>query len=105
MPLESGLIAYAALANLALSRPKHRPMPPLGLMASPAVARKVGVLLLLLSVLAAMLRFGVAQGIVGWIGQLCVAGAVLVLLMSWRSRVALMLGMPALLVAILVRLF
>jgi hypothetical protein len=103
MPLESGLIAYAALANLALARPKHRPMSPLPLMASPAVARKLGVLLL--SVLAAMLRFGVAQGVVGWIGQLCVAGAVLVLLMSWRSRVALMLGLPALLVAMLVTLF
>lgn len=105
MSLEPGLIAYAALANLAMARKKHRPAPPLPQTALPSVVRGIGILLLLVSAMAAMLRFGAAQGIVAWTGQLCVAGTALVLLMSWRPRAALMLGVPALLAAIAVARF
>lgn len=96
MPLEPGLISYAALASMALAVKKHRPAPPLPVMPAMETARWIGWMLLALALVAAVLRFGAAQGIVAWIGQMCVAGALLVLMLSWRPRLAFGLGAPAL---------
>lgn len=100
MPLETGLLSYAALAALALAVKKHRPrnlpvLPPAN------VARLAGWTLLALSALVAMLRFGPALGSVAWVGQLCVSGALFVLLLSWRPRLALGLAGPALAAALI----
>lgn len=99
MPLEAGLIGYGAMASLALAAKKHRPTPPLPYMPSPSTARIVGWLLVALSAMAAMLRYGPALGIVAWVGQICVAGALFVLLMSWHARHAFLLGMAGLVAA------
>ena len=64
---------------------------------SPFGAKAIGVLLLALSIIVAFQGFGLALGVVTWIGQICIAGAVLVLLMSWHFHFALRLGMVALL--------
>lgn len=101
MSLETGLISYAALASLALVVKKHRPSPPLPAMPSPRTARLTGWLLLAVALVVAMLRVGPEQGIVTWIWQMCVAGAILVLLLSWRSRLALALAAPSLALAAL----
>ena len=99
MPLEPGLIAYAGLASLAAARSKHWPARRLPRPLSPARAKAAGVLLLQLSGVVAFQRFGATQGAVAWIGQLCIAGVALVLLMSWRSDTALKLGIVALVAA------
>ncbi|WP_176594065.1 DUF3325 domain-containing protein [Sphingobium sp. EM0848] len=95
MPLEAGLVSYAALASMALASKKHRSTPPLPIMPSPGMARWAGWVMLILALVVAMLRFGMAQGMVAWIGQMCVAGTGLVLLLSWRPRLALALAAPA----------
>lgn len=100
MSLESGLISYAALASLALAVKKHRPAPPLTFMPSPATARITGWLLLAVALFLSIWRFGGPQGVVAWIGQACVAGAVFVLLMAWQSRPAFLLAAVALIVAL-----
>lgn len=97
--LEPGLIAYAGLASLAAARAKYWPARHLPAALSPLRAGTAGVLLLLLSLAAAFHRFGPAQGTIAWIGQLCVAGVALVLVMSWRFFAALRLGIAALLTA------
>ena len=51
--------------------------------------RTLAGLLLALSATVAMFRFGAAMGVAAWIGQLSVGGALLVLLLSWRPRLAL----------------
>lgn len=96
MSLESGLIGYAALASLALVVKKYRPFPPLPILPSPSAARWFGWLLLGLAAILATIRFGVEQGIVAWVGQTCISGAALVLLMSWRPHLAYALAVPAL---------
>lgn len=101
MSLETGLISYAAFASLALAVRKHRPAPPLPVMPSARAARLLGWLLLAIALIVAMLRVGPAQGVVAWIGQMCVAGAILVLLLSWQSRLALMLAVPTLILAMI----
>lgn len=100
MPIETGLLSYAALATLSLAVKKHRPK---NLSALPHVttARLAGWTLLALSALAAILRFGPALGSVAWVGQLCVSGALFVLLLSWRPQVALLLAGPALAMALI----
>ncbi|AYJ86880.1 DUF3325 family protein [Sphingomonas paeninsulae] len=98
MPVDPGLIAYAALASFAAGRVRHRAAVALPLKMSPSVARIVGTLLLLFSAWVATLRFGAGLGAVAWTGQLCLAGVIFVLLLSWRPRVALLLAVPALLV-------
>jgi len=99
MPLEPGLIAYAGLAGLAAARAKHWPARHVPAALSPVLVRAAGALLLLLSLVAALCRFGPAQGAVAWTGQLCIAGAALVLVMSWRFYAALKLAIVALLIA------
>ena len=88
MWFETGLISLAALTCLALAMRKHRSQVALGVMASPPVARVLGWALLGLSAVVAIGRFGVPFGLAAWVGQLCVAGVALVLLMSWRPGVA-----------------
>lgn len=100
MPLEPGLISYAAFASLALGMKKHRPALPLPMMPSPDHARIIGWGLLVCAVLAAAWRLGPALGVVAWIGQMCVVGAILVLLHSWRPRTALLLAGPSLVLGI-----
>lgn len=96
MPFETCLIAYAAFASLTLSMHKHRPKPPLPLMPSPFAARVAGWMLLVCVGVAAIDQFGWAQGMVAGVGQICVGGAVMVLVLSWRPRVALQLAPVAL---------
>lgn len=96
MPLEPLLAAYAGLASLAQATKRHRIALPEGVLSAPAVARAIGVGLLALSLVLAIARFGAAIGPVAWTGQLCLAGGTLVLLMSWRPRLALALALPAL---------
>ncbi len=100
MSLEPGLIGYAAMACFALSQKKHRPAPPMRLMPSPTVARRIGLLLLFASAMVALIRQGIAAGPVLWIGGLSVGGAILVLLMSWQRRIAISLGVWSLLAAL-----
>lgn len=92
MLLEPGLIGYAALASLTLAMKKHRPVPQLPAMPLPALARAGGWLLLALSAAVAIVRFGPVVGVAAWIGQLCIAGAMLVLILSWQPRRALALA-------------
>ncbi|MDG2527206.1 DUF3325 domain-containing protein [Caulobacter endophyticus] len=92
MPYESGLISFAAFTCLALSMKKHRSgLEPLAL-PSPGVLRVLGWGLLALSAGVAVFRLGGALGVTSWIGQMCVAAALLVLLMSWRPRAATVLA-------------
>lgn len=104
MPFETGLLAYAAFANLALVQKKHRPARPLPVMLTPRRARLLGWALLLASLVVALHRFGAAQGIVAWTGQLCVAGAAFVLLLSWNHRTALLAGLFTPVVALVLAL-
>ncbi len=94
--LEAGLISYAAFASLTLGMKKHRPSPPLPIMPAPDQARIAGWVLLGCAVIAAIGRYGPGLGVINWIGQMCVVGALLVLLHSWKPRTALMLAAPAL---------
>ncbi|WP_298398650.1 DUF3325 family protein [Sphingobium sp.] len=95
MSLETGLIGYAALASLALAVKKYRPAQPLPAMPSMRAARPLGWALLALAAIVAIARFGAGLGVVAWIGQLCIGGAALVLLLSWRPRLAYGLAAPA----------
>jgi len=100
MPLESALLGYAALANLAQAsgRPKRlRARAPL---LAPRAAGMAGIALVLLSLCAAFLRFGPYQGAVAWFGLVSLAGVALVLLLSRWPELALRLWLPALLLAL-----
>ncbi len=99
--LEAGLISYAAFASLTLGMKKHRPVPPLPIMPSTDLAKGIGWLLLALAMAAAMWRLGLALGVITWIGQMCVVGGLLVLLHSWRPRIALILAAPAFAIGLL----
>lgn len=94
MPLEPGLIGFAGLTSLALGMKKHGSgfiFPP-----PPRLARVLGWTLLGLAAAAAVWRFGPGIGVTAWLGQLSIAGAVLVLLMSWRPALALGAALTAL---------
>lgn len=84
MSLETGLIGFAALASLAVAMKKHRTGPSLPRWFAAPIARVLGWSLLGLSAIVACAGFGVALGMVAWIGQLSVAGVLLILLLSWR---------------------
>ncbi|MBN8819823.1 MAG: DUF3325 family protein [Sphingomonas sp.] len=84
------MISYAALASLALVQKKNRPTPPPRLLPTRRVALCLGIALLLVAALVAIGRWGGGLGFASWIGQLSVAGVMLVLLMSWRPRIALL---------------
>lgn len=101
MPYESGLISYAAFASLALAMKKHGTSLAWSALPSQRVLRILGWALLALSATAAVVRFGAPLGVTTWIGQMCVAAPLLVLLLSWRPRLAAILAGPALLCALL----
>ncbi len=86
MSIEAGLIGFAALTSLSLAMKKHRPKLAPPFLPPPLAARTLGWALLALSAAAAIAQVGPAMGVVTWIGQLCVAGALLVLLLSWRPQ-------------------
>jgi len=96
MPLEPGLIGFAGLTSLALAMKKHRPGLNPRVALPPLAARGLGWALLGLAAAAAVWRFGAGMGVAAWLGQLSVAGAVLILLISWRPRLAPPLALAAL---------
>lgn len=92
MPYESALIGYAAFASLALAKGKHGS----GLAWSGPTSRRalrgLGWALLALSVVMAVAELGPALGVTVWMGQMCVIAPLLVLLLSWRPRLATILA-------------
>lgn len=96
MPLEPGLIGFAGLTSLAMAMKQHGSGLALLAPLPPGVARILGWTLLGLAAAAAVWRFGPGMGVAAWVGQLSVAGAALVLLMSWRPGLAPMLALAAL---------
>lgn len=94
-PLEPGLIAYAAWASLALATRRGLPRPPLPV--TPRTALAAGWSLLALSLAIAVLRLGPPIGVVAWVAELMLAGVALVLILSWRPKLAIALAGPALL--------
>ena len=102
MPYESGLISYAALASLALAVKKHGSSLGWSSLPAPRVLRVLGWTLLVLSAAVAMVRLGPPLGVTSWIGQMCVAAPLLVLLLSWRPRLAATLAGVSLVCALFV---
>lgn len=96
MPLEPGLIGFAGLTSLALAMKKHRPGLDARIPVSPLAVRILGWTLLGLAAAVAVWRFGAGMGVAAWLGQLSVAGAALILLMSWRPALAPRLALAAL---------
>jgi hypothetical protein len=86
MSLEPGLIGFAGLTSLSLTMKKHRGALPPPARLTPGRARVLGWVLIAASVALACAGFGVGMGIVAWIGQLSVAGVLLILVMSWRPN-------------------
>ncbi|MFZ2997108.1 DUF3325 domain-containing protein [Sphingobium sp.] len=101
MLFEAGLIGYAGFASLTLGMNKHRPNKPLSLMPSRFTAQVLGWALLACAGVVAVIQLGVAQGIIAWIGQICLGGVMMVLLLSWRPRLALQLAPVALIVGLI----
>lgn len=95
MPFEAGLFAYAGLAGMAAAMSRHRPRPGRMPLPHPRLARAIGATLLVFSMLAAMRRFGPSQGIIVGVAQICLAAGLLVLVMSWRQKVAFALALPS----------
>ncbi len=82
MSLEPALLAFPALVCLMAAMPKHRSLLAAFRLLSPRASRRLGWGLLTISAMTAVLREGLAFGLVAWLGQLSLAGAVLVLLSS-----------------------
>lgn len=102
MPYESGLISYAAFASLALAMEKHASNVAWSALPSQRVLRILGWTLLALSATAAVVRLGAPLGVTTWIGQMCVAAPLLVLLLSWRPGLAVILAGVSLACALLI---
>lgn len=96
MSPETGLIGFAALTCLTLAMPKHRLGMPVSAFPTARVMRGLGWILLVVGAIVAIAQEGWAFGVVAWIGQLGVAGAALVLLISWRPTYAPAAGALAL---------
>ncbi|MFZ3006486.1 MAG: DUF3325 family protein [Phenylobacterium sp.] len=96
MPLEPGLIGFAALTSLALTMKKQRSALILPVRLRSGALRALGWALLGLAAAMAVWRFGPGMGVAAWIGQLSVAGAALVLLISWRPALVPGLALAAL---------
>lgn len=75
---------------------KHRSASVLRVLPSPGIARLVGCALLVLAAAVAIVQGGVGLGLTAWIGQMCVAAPLLVLVLSWRPNVAPPLAIAAL---------
>jgi hypothetical protein len=96
MPLEPGLIGYAAWASLALASKRDLSKAAPRMAPSPRLAMILGYGLLAVSAVAAVQRFGAPIGVVAWLAQLSTAGVLVVLLLSWRPKLALALALPSL---------
>lgn len=88
MPYESGLIGYAAFTSLALAMKKSGPGMAWSGRPSRRALRILGWTLLAVSAVVAVAQLGLALGVTAWIGQMCLAAPFLVLLLSWRPRLA-----------------
>jgi len=89
MPLEAGCLAYAALANIALTWPRHRA---LAVRTVPPVYRFAAAgVFLALGLVFAITHLGGPQGVIAWFGLVSAAAMVLVLTLSRWPAVALRL--------------
>lgn len=88
MPLEVLLASYAGWGILALATRRHWPAWANRSAIRVSALRGAGALLLLLSLILAVRERG-HQGPVDWMGALMLGAGVLILLISWRPRVAL----------------
>ena len=102
MPFESGLIGYAAFASLGLAMKKHGSSLAWSGLPSRRVLRVLGWTLLAFSAVVAVAQLGPALGVTAWIGQMCVAAPLLVLLLSWRPRLATSLAGASVICALFV---
>lgn len=102
MPYESGLIGYAAFASLAMAMKKHGSSLAWSGLPSRRALRVLGWTLLAFSAVVAVAQLGPALGVTAWIGQMCIAAPFLVLLLSWRPRLATILAGPSLICALFV---
>jgi hypothetical protein len=102
MPYESGLISYAAFASLALATKKHGSGMTWSGLPSRRALRVLGWTLLAFSAVVAVAQLGPALGVTAWIGQMSLAGPFLVLLLSWRPRLAMILAGASMICALLV---
>jgi hypothetical protein len=100
MPLESALIGYAAWASLAIAYKRGLPQTPPRITPPPRTAMISGYVLLALSAITAIVRFGPPIGVVAWLAELSAAGALIIVILSWRPKLALALAVPALAAAI-----
>jgi hypothetical protein len=98
MPLETAMMSYAGLACWALSTKRLRRDLALPRLPAPPIVRATAVALLAAAAWLAVLRFGPYQGPVAWIGLLCLAGVILLLLLSHFPRFAM--GAAAAMVAL-----
>lgn len=102
MPYESGLIGYAAFTSLALAMKKHGSGLAWTGLPSRRALRVLGWALLAFSAVVAVAQLGLALGLTAWIGQMCLAAPFLVLLLSWRPRLATILAAASLICALFV---
>lgn len=102
MPYESGLFGYAAFTSLALAMKKHGSGVAWSALPSRRALRVLGWTLLAFSAVVAVAQLGPAPGFTAWIGQMCVAATFLVLLLSWRPRLATILAAASLVCALFV---
>lgn len=104
MLFESGCLAYAGFAQIALARPKYRAVPSLPHI-RPALRRALGWIALMLSLVPPTIGLGGPQGLVTWAGAISLAALTLVLLMSRWPTVALQTSLYVGFVAIPLFLF
>ncbi|WP_157215656.1 DUF3325 family protein [Flavisphingomonas formosensis] len=100
MPLETLLLGYAALANLARASGRPQRVADAIPLLRPVHAKIAGIALALLSLVASFWRFGAYQGLVAWLGLTSLAGVALVLLLSRWPVAALRLWLPAMALAV-----
>jgi hypothetical protein len=105
MPYESGLLGYAAFTSLALAMTKHARGLGWNTLPPRLVLKILGWALLALSATVAVIRLGPSLGVTTWIGQICVAASLLVMLLSWRPRLAAVLAGAAIICACCLMLF
>lgn len=88
MVFESGCLAYAGFAQIALARPKYRAIPATPNL-NPTLRRALGWMVLALSLAPPVLALGGPQGVTTWLGAISVAAVILLLLMSRWPKSAL----------------
>lgn len=89
MPLEIACFAYAAFANFALAKPRHRREFHLPTFLTPPHNLLLGWLLLAMSGVVAGIGLAAPQGVVIWVGTICITGLAFILLLSRWPGLAL----------------